>query len=72
MCVCVYGGYSDIFLYTYSDHFLGFKILNFNDFWGFQKNECFLGYEDFVDIFGVSQKWTGFRGRFFKFQLFFF
>ena len=22
-------------------------------FWGFQKNEYFWGYEDFVDIFGV-------------------
>ena len=31
--------------------FFGFKILNFNIFWGFQKNEYFLGYEDFVDIF---------------------
>ena len=29
-----------------------FKILNFNIFGGFQKNEYFLGYEDFVDIFG--------------------
>ena len=33
------------------DHFLGFKILNFNIFGGFQKNEYFLGYEDFVGIF---------------------
>ena len=32
--------------------FLGFKILNFNIFGGFQKNIYFLGYEDFVDIFG--------------------
>ena len=30
----------------------GFKTLNFNIFGGFQKNEYFLGYEDFVDIFG--------------------
>ena len=29
----------------------GFKILNFNIFKGFQKNEYFLGYEDFVDFF---------------------
>ena len=36
--------------------FFGFKILNFNIFWGFQKNEYFLGYEDFLDIFwGSSQ-----------------
>ena len=31
---------------------LGFKILNFVSFWSFQKNEYFVGYEDFVDIFG--------------------
>ena len=40
----------------------GFKILNFNIFWGFQKNEYFLGYEDFVDIFlGSSQNWASLR-----------
>ena len=32
-------------------HFWGFKILNSNIFGGFQKNEYFWGYEDFVDIF---------------------
>ena len=31
--------------------FLGFNILNFNIFLGFQKNEYFFGHEDFVDIF---------------------
>ena len=31
--------------------FLGFKILIFNIFGGFQKIEYFWGYEDFVDIF---------------------
>ena len=31
--------------------FLGFKILNFDIFWVFQKNKCFFGYENFVDIF---------------------
>ena len=36
--------------------FLGFKILNFNIFGGFQKTEYFWGYEDFVDIFGVITK----------------
>ena len=42
--------------------FLGFKILNFNIFWGFQKNEYFWGYEDFVDIFlGSSQNWASLR-----------
>ena len=39
-----------------SDHFLGFKILIFNILGGFQKNEYFLGYEDFVDIFGGHHK----------------
>ena len=34
----------------------GFKILNFNIFWGFQKNELFLGYEDFADIFWGHHK----------------
>ena len=35
-------------------------------YWGFHKNEYFLGnymYEDFVDILGANQK-TGFRGNF--------
>ena len=36
--------------------FLGFKILNFNIFGGFQKNKYFLGYEDFVNIFGGSSQ----------------
>ena len=37
--------------------FLGVQILNFNIFVDFQKNEYFLGYEDFVDIFfGVITK----------------
>ena len=31
--------------------FFWFKILNFHIFGGFQKNENFLGCEDFVDIF---------------------
>ena len=51
-----------------SGHFLGFKILNFIIFWGFQKNEYFFWYEDFVDIFlGSSQNWTIFRGHFYAF-----
>ena len=49
-------GYSDIFIYVGSSHFLGFKILNFSTFWGFQKNEYVLGYGDFVDIFGGYHK----------------
>ena len=68
-CVCVWGGgYSDIFIYIYvdSDHFWGFKILNFNIFWGFQKYHYFWRYGDFVDI--SLQNWTGFRGHFYTFQ----
>ena len=43
--------------YVGLDHFFGFKILNFNIFWGFQKKKKFLGgYEDFVDIFGGHHK----------------
>ena len=49
--------------------FFGFKILNFNIFWGCQKNKYFLGYEDFVDIFwGSSQNWTIFRFDFYAFK----
>ena len=45
--------------YVGSGHFLGFKFFYFNIFWGFQKNEYSLGYEDFEDIFGgSSQIWT--------------
>ena len=45
-----------IFPYIRRGHFWGFKILNFNIFWGFQKNEYFLGLEDFVDIFWRHHK----------------
>ena len=31
---------------------MGFKILNFNNFWGFQKNKYIFGYEDVVEIWG--------------------
>ena len=37
--------------------FFGFKILNFNIFWGFQKNEFFLGVCRFSGSFlGVTTK----------------
>ena len=49
------GGYSDIFIHSLSQ-FFGFKTLNFNIFSGFRKNEYFLRYEDFVDIFGGHHK----------------
>ena len=78
-CVCVGGeggGYSDIFyIYVSWDHFWGFKILNFNIFFFFggggggSEISFFLGYEDFVDI--SLQSWTGFRGHFYTFQVFF-
>ena len=63
------GGYSDIFIHTLgSDHFFGFKILNFNIFWGFQKNKYLFGCEDFVDIFfGSTHNWAIFRGHFYAF-----
>ena len=77
VCVCVWGGggagqggggYSDIFIRIGSVHFLGFKILNFDIFGGFQKNKYSFGYENFVDNFlGSSQNWTIFRGHFYIF-----
>ena len=56
------------FIHTYAwGYFLGFKILNFNIFWGFQKKKKhFFRYEDFVDIFwGSPQNWPLFRGHFY-------
>ena len=48
--------------------FFGFKILNFNIF---QKNEYFLGQEDFVDIsLGSSQNWASFRFISIQFRVF--
>ena len=49
-------------------YFLGSKILIFNILRGFQKNEYFVGYDDFVDIFlRTPQNWTIFRGNFYAF-----
>ena len=46
----------------------GVKILNLNILGVFQKTEYFLGYEDFVDIFGgSSQILTILRGHFYAF-----
>ena len=40
----------------------GFKILNFNILWGFQKNKYFLGVRRFCGYFlGSSQNWASFR-----------
>ena len=58
--------------YVGSAHFLGFKILNFNIFGGFQKNKYFLGYEDFMNIFwGSSQNWASLRVISMQFRVFF-
>ena len=71
--VCLFvphGGDTLIFPYVRRPgYFFGFKILNFNIFWGFQKTEYFWGYEDFVDIFcRSSQNWTLYRGHFYSFK----
>ena len=51
------GGCAQIFSYKHRlESFFLFKILSLTIFEGFQKNEYFWGYEDFVDIFrGPSQ-----------------
>ena len=57
--VCVGGGGGGTLIFSYIRRlgsFFWFKILKFNIFGGFQKNKYFLGYEDFVDIFGGHQK----------------
>ena len=63
VCVCVWGG---TLIFSYIRRlglFSGFKILNFNIFGGFQRNEFLLGYEDFVDILS-SQNWISIWGSF--------
>ena len=53
------GGYSDIFIHTLARAFFRARNFEFQYFWGFQKTEYLLGYEDLVDIFwGSSQNWT--------------
>ena len=48
------------------------QIPNFNMFGGFQKNEYFWGYEDFVDIFwGSSQNCASLRVISMQFRIFF-
>ena len=48
--------------------FFWVQNFEFQLFLGFQKNEYFWGYEDFVDSFwGSSQNWTIFRGHFYAF-----
>ena len=60
MCVCVWGGGGGVALiFSYMRRlgsFGGVKFWNFNIFGGFQKNEYFLEFEDFVDIIGLIAK----------------
>ena len=59
------GGCTLIFSYIRRlGSFFWFKILNFNIFGGFQKNEYFLGYEDFLDIFWGPHKIGLYLGSF--------
>ena len=52
--------------------FFGFKILNFNIFGGFQKNEYFWGGNEILWIFlGSSQNWACFRVISMQFRVFF-
>ena len=44
-------GYSDISYIRWLGSFFWVQNFKFQYFWGFQKNSCLLGYEDFVDIF---------------------
>ena len=50
------GGYSDMSYIRRLWTFFWFKILSFNIYLVFQKNEYFLGYEDFVDSFWGHHK----------------
>ena len=68
------GGGGTLIFHSYvgSAHFFGFKILNFNIFGGFEKNEYFFGYKDFVDTFlGSSQNWASLRVISMQFRVFF-
>ena len=44
--------------------FLGVPNFEFQYFWGFQKNEYFLGYEDYVDILWGHHKIRLYLGSF--------
>ena len=68
------GGWALRYFHTYvdSDHFFGFKILNFSFLGVFRKMNIFLGYNDFVDIFlGSSQNWASLRLISMQFRVFF-
>ena len=58
--------------YVGSAHLFGFKILNFNIFLGFQKNEYFWGVWRFCGyFFGSSQNWARLRVISMQFMVFF-
>ena len=48
------GGYSDIFIQRRLGSYFGFRNLNFNSFWGFQKNEYFWGHHKIGLYLGVT------------------
>ena len=57
-------GGGGVTLFTYIRRlgsFLGFNILSFNIFGGFQKNKYFLGMKILWVFFGVITNWTIFR-----------
>ena len=71
------GVYSDIFIHTYigSGYFFvggGSNFLNFDIFWGFQKNDILFGMKILWIFFflggGSSQNWAIFRGHFYAFE----
>ena len=58
--------------YVSSGHFFRFKILNFNIFLGYQKNEYFLDMKIFWTFFlGSSQNWASFRFISMHYRVFF-
>ena len=66
------GGGTLIFSYIHRrGSFWGVQNFEFQYFWGFSDSEYFLGYGDFVDIFGgSSQNWTIFRVHSMHFRVF--
>ena len=53
------GGVGGTLIFSYLRRLGSFfllKISSFKIFWGFQKNEYFLGYEDLKNIFGAITK----------------
>ena len=67
----VWGGGGGTLIFSYIHRlgpFWGVQNCESHYLGGFQKNEYFLGYEDFVDIFlGSPQNWTIFRTPFYVF-----